>query len=1345
MLFLDRTIMRLILLLGVVISLSLQSVAGDKTMASTVRYIAIKPYIFRQTDGTGGVSLNKLQSELAHINTLFAGSNIQFYFLESDFIDGSPYYDFEQSTEQDALFTNYSVANTISLYVINEFTEDGFCFSSRTNSTLGIRAIILDKDCVAGDVLGNDLAQGLGFLFSLDWTHGTSNTTLTDELVDGSNCATAGDQVCDTPASPNLSGLVDSQCNYTGTATDANGDPFDPLVNNIMSFSRRTCMDSFTPGQLAKMESYASSTLTDLEDSVVNGMANFIVTERAFRFAGDQVQFTDQSVNAQSWSWNFEGGSPTTSTDQNPLITYSSPGQYDVSLTIVDDLSTSHTLVFSNYITVDPFDITYDTPEGWDAPVRFYKFDTDGSTKIYQEEFAAGDDIYLEYGITNQGVNDAVDSVLRVKIYANDVHKWTNTWTISAQGELIGTTPRLGLLPPGTNEIRLDFDAEDDYPEYDESNNVYTSIVSVSEPESIDPSPVSPILGIEYFFDTAVEFGEGTFISAASTTSDVTIDANIPVNSLSTGLHALHIRAVNQAGRWGQTYKRNVYVVPTEDLSIKQSEYYFDQDPGYGSGTPITLTDGETNHVIDLSTVSNGYHRLFIRTQNNMGRWSITNHISFIKVGQKLNPAITKLTYSYYDYETASYGSEYSYPFDPVVAASEEILLLDNSELVSGKQYAVVVYAHDENGKKSRMVYDNFTYNEVVLISIDDVEVTDLLCHGVETGQITITASGGSGQLEYSIDGTEFQTDPVFDSLASGDYTVYVRGDEDNYVETKEVSISQPELLELDSINSTSPSCLSSQDGQVVLSSSGGTAPYLFGLDDQFQESSTFDDLSPGSKEFLVRDANGCDAFVNVQLDPQEQISAPVIQIIDSTGHLSVSSQYEVYQWYRDEETITNAADSLYLVEDFGAYFAQTISESGCIYYSDTLLVDQIVVNEIKQVGVSCEGTEDGAIRVDVAGGYGSLAYSLDGENYQSSQRFYELAAGDNSLYIRSDLKGYVYEQTFAIGVEPELNSINESFDKRDPHKIINPDQDITWEITSLAQHDGEFSMFMNFWSYEAIGAKDYYILPGVINGADRVQLDFHYAYTGYTGDAQATDSLAIAQSFDCGSTWTVIKQMGGEELHTASSTSDYFVPVESEWDSIGIRIDTSSSNYLLALVGINHYGNLLYLDQVQLSNYLNSDPILEDTELSIEENSVVGSLVGSVTATDVDNDPLTFRILVGNESGTFELGSTSGDLLVLDSSALDYETQDLFELEIEVSDNYGGADTVLISIVVLDVNENSTPGIENQSFSIPENSISGTIIGIITASDLDGDVLTYQILSGNIYFDCATFCLQME
>ncbi len=50
---------------------------------------------------------------------------------------------------------------------------------------------------------------------------------------------------------------------------------------------------------------------------------------------GGTVQFTDQSVGPPTaWSWTFEGGTPSTSTLQNPLVTYSTPGIYDVSLTV---------------------------------------------------------------------------------------------------------------------------------------------------------------------------------------------------------------------------------------------------------------------------------------------------------------------------------------------------------------------------------------------------------------------------------------------------------------------------------------------------------------------------------------------------------------------------------------------------------------------------------------------------------------------------------------------------------------------------------------------------------------------------------------------------------------------------------------------------------------------------------------------------------------------------------------------------------------------------------------------------------------------------------------------------
>ena len=47
------------------------------------------------------------------------------------------------------------------------------------------------------------------------------------------------------------------------------------------------------------------------------------------------VQFTStSSTNVTTYSWEFEGGSPATSTDQHPVVNYSAPGVYDVTLTV---------------------------------------------------------------------------------------------------------------------------------------------------------------------------------------------------------------------------------------------------------------------------------------------------------------------------------------------------------------------------------------------------------------------------------------------------------------------------------------------------------------------------------------------------------------------------------------------------------------------------------------------------------------------------------------------------------------------------------------------------------------------------------------------------------------------------------------------------------------------------------------------------------------------------------------------------------------------------------------------------------------------------------------------------
>ena len=75
--------------------------------------------------------------------------------------------------------------------------------------------------------------------------------------------------------------------------------------------------------------------------------------------SGQQINFTDTSTNAPtSWSWEFEGGSPSISTDQNPEISYLNFGTYNVTLT-ASNAAGNHTTVKNGYITVNQQTASY--------------------------------------------------------------------------------------------------------------------------------------------------------------------------------------------------------------------------------------------------------------------------------------------------------------------------------------------------------------------------------------------------------------------------------------------------------------------------------------------------------------------------------------------------------------------------------------------------------------------------------------------------------------------------------------------------------------------------------------------------------------------------------------------------------------------------------------------------------------------------------------------------------------------------------------------------------------------------------------------------------------------------
>jgi PKD repeat protein len=92
------------------------------------------------------------------------------------------------------------------------------------------------------------------------------------------------------------------------------------------------------------------------------------------------IEFFDQSSgNVISWEWTFEGGSPASSSFQNPTVAYFTAGSYDVTLEVSDGNETA-TLMLEDYITVSDVPAQAATPEGEDEICTNTIVSTDYST-----------------------------------------------------------------------------------------------------------------------------------------------------------------------------------------------------------------------------------------------------------------------------------------------------------------------------------------------------------------------------------------------------------------------------------------------------------------------------------------------------------------------------------------------------------------------------------------------------------------------------------------------------------------------------------------------------------------------------------------------------------------------------------------------------------------------------------------------------------------------------------------------------------------------------------------------------------------------------------------------------
>ena len=194
------------------------------------------------------------------------------------------------------------------------------------------------------------LTHEVGHWINLRHTWGPTN-----EPGLASNC-NEDDNVSDTP---NTEGWT--SCTLSGATCNS---PLDN-VENYMEYSY--CSKMFTEGQKTRMLAALNSGTAQRNQlwqpsnlAATGTTGTDVLCAAAFTSdlrevcSGGAVQFTDVSYHgATTWEWTFPGGTPSTSTDQNPVVTYGSPGLYPVTL-VVGNGNTQVSTQVNNYVMVMP-------------------------------------------------------------------------------------------------------------------------------------------------------------------------------------------------------------------------------------------------------------------------------------------------------------------------------------------------------------------------------------------------------------------------------------------------------------------------------------------------------------------------------------------------------------------------------------------------------------------------------------------------------------------------------------------------------------------------------------------------------------------------------------------------------------------------------------------------------------------------------------------------------------------------------------------------------------------------------------------------------------------------------
>ena len=282
-------------------------------------------------------------------------------------------------------------------------------------------------------------------------------------------------------------------------------------------------------------------------------------------------------------------------------------------------------------------------------------------------------------------------------------------------------------------------------------------------------------------------------------------------------------------------------------------------------------------------------------------------------------------------------------------------------------------------------------------------------CFNKQNGEIHLTSAiGGIGKLSYSVNGTNYQSSPDFTGLRAGNYTVYAK-DIASCIVSKSIAITQPTEIIASKIV-TDAICNGSNTGSILVSVSGGTPSYTFSLNDfNYQATGLFNDLGAGNYNIIVKDNNQCKDTIAATIGQAALLTASVNTTNSTCGNTNGSILVTAaggtgsnYLYSLDGTTWVSSG--LFSNKAAGTYYIVIKDAAGCltVVYSTIMDSNGPTFGTISNTSVTCNGGNDGTITVNsVSGGSGTILYSLDGVNWQTSNQFKNLTAGLYNVIIK--------------------------------------------------------------------------------------------------------------------------------------------------------------------------------------------------------------------------------------------------------------------------------------------------------------------------------------------------------